>query len=364
MKGAEPLPATERPAVPGVSVPSSGDACLNEDINFDELCSCIKQTKRGKSPGTDGILADIIKDGGGLVKQSFRVNCMLAGHFPERLSVGLITVVYKYGNKSDMSNYRGITVSSVVAKLFAMILEQRIASWAEKQLLLYADSLTLMSESTAGMQQQLDALASFCEQQRQLTVNLSKTKVVVFEARRSDVLDLVLDSTFIKRVDSYKYLGFVFHATKDMKIGTAFLVAAARKALFAMRRQCLLLRLCDPAKQCKLFDTLVYQCKAMLVKSGGSAQVSVKLQKYCTGDFSNTCWVSGYLQRTKLCLQSLGDFHCRQQILRYHHRTVALDDTCLLEHAVLSGCTLSDGQAIAATADKSWHFHLGCFLGR
>ena len=75
----------------------------------------------------------MIKDGGELVKQSllWLFNCMLAGHFPERLSVGLITAVYKSGDKSDMSNYRGITVGSVIAKLFAMILEQRIASWAE-----------------------------------------------------------------------------------------------------------------------------------------------------------------------------------------------------------------------------------------
>ena len=77
------------------------------------------------------------------------------------------------------------------------------------------------------------------------------------------------------------------------------------------------------------------------MKSGGSAQVLVKQQKF--GQFP---------------LQ----IHFWQQILRYHHRTVALDDTRLLEHAMLSGCTLSDGQAIAATADKSWHFHLGCFL--
>ena len=41
-------------------------------------------------------------------------------------------------------------------------------------LLLYADDLILMSESAAGLQKQLDALASFCEE-RQLTVNLSKT---------------------------------------------------------------------------------------------------------------------------------------------------------------------------------------------
>ncbi len=32
-----------------------------------------------------------------------------------------------------MSNYRGITVGSVIAKLFAMILDHRIAFWAEDE---------------------------------------------------------------------------------------------------------------------------------------------------------------------------------------------------------------------------------------
>ena len=76
----------------------------------------------------------MIKDGGDLVQQCllWLFNCMLASHFPERLSVGLITAVYKSGDKFDMGNYIGITVGSVVAKLFAMILEQRMASWAEE----------------------------------------------------------------------------------------------------------------------------------------------------------------------------------------------------------------------------------------
>ena len=58
---------------------------------------------------------------------------MLANHFPKQLSVGLITAVYKSGDKGDMSNYRGITVGSVTAKLFAMTLDHRIyiAVWAE-----------------------------------------------------------------------------------------------------------------------------------------------------------------------------------------------------------------------------------------
>jgi len=70
-------------------------------------------------------------------------------------------------------------------------------------LLLYADDLILMSESASGLQKQLDALASFCEQ-RQLTVNLSKTKVVVFETQQSDVCDFVLSGAVVERVESYK----------------------------------------------------------------------------------------------------------------------------------------------------------------
>ena len=46
-------------------------------------------------------------------------------------------------------------------------------------LLLYADDLTIMSTTPAGLQRQLHALQHFCEQ-RQITVNLATTKVVTF----------------------------------------------------------------------------------------------------------------------------------------------------------------------------------------
>jgi hypothetical protein len=51
------------------------------------------------------------------------------------------------------------------------------------RLLLYADDLALMSHTPAGLQKQLDVLQAFCCK-RQLTVNVKKTKVVVFEARK------------------------------------------------------------------------------------------------------------------------------------------------------------------------------------
>ena len=60
----------------------------------------------------------------------------------------------------------------------------------------------------------------------------------MFEHRQSDVSDFVLNGAVAERVESYKHLGFVLHATKAMTFGTTFLVAAARKAMFAMRNWC------------------------------------------------------------------------------------------------------------------------------
>jgi len=51
------------------------------------------------------------------------------------------------------------------------------------RLLLYADDLALMSHTPARLQKQLDVLQAFCCE-RQLIVNVKKTKVVVFEARK------------------------------------------------------------------------------------------------------------------------------------------------------------------------------------
>ena len=65
--GAKPQSAPQRPADSGVSTSCPEDACLNADVTVDELSQCIKRLKRGKCPGIDGILADMINHGGDLV---------------------------------------------------------------------------------------------------------------------------------------------------------------------------------------------------------------------------------------------------------------------------------------------------------
>ena len=94
-------------------------------------------------------------------------------------------------------------------------------------LLQYADDLTIMSTTPAGLQRKINALQLFCEQ-RQLTVNLAKTKVVTFGSKaRSQTFPF--NGNEVQRMQSYKYLGFESHATKILSHGVSKLVSAANK---------------------------------------------------------------------------------------------------------------------------------------
>ena len=54
--------------------------------------------------------------------------------------------------------------------------------------------------------------------------------------------------------------------------------------------------------------------------------------------------------------------HFWQQILRYHHRVVALDNSRLVKLAMVDGCTLSTNQSVTAATNKGWQYYVGLFL--
>jgi hypothetical protein len=124
------------------------------------------------------------------------------------------------------------------------------------KLLLYADDLALMSETTQGLQKQIDAMSEFCVEQ-QLVINVSKTKVVVFEKHYSAAPKFTYRGTTIERVQSFRYLGLELHSTRGMAVAIAKLTTAGKKALFTLRRRCNDLSITNPEVMCQLFDSLV-----------------------------------------------------------------------------------------------------------
>ena len=115
--GAQPAEPSQRPAASGVSPTSkTDDECIFASITAEKRHVYIENLKRGKSPGIDGLSADMVNDGGDLLHDCLLqlFNRMLATSFPECLSAGVITAVFKSGENSDMSNYRGITVGPLL----------------------------------------------------------------------------------------------------------------------------------------------------------------------------------------------------------------------------------------------------------
>jgi hypothetical protein len=128
-------------------------------------------------------------------------------------------------------------------------------------LLLYADDLALISTSRGGLQRLLNELEAFCTV-RGLTVNIDKTKVVVFGSRAAMKEPVTYNNVPIEQVISFRYLGLELHQSGTFQIAVAKLLESARRATFALHSRCSALHIKDPKLKCSLFDALVYPIMA------------------------------------------------------------------------------------------------------
>ncbi len=122
--------------------------------------------------------------------------------------------------------------------------------------LLYADDTIILAENAKELEQALAAVADYCREWH-LTVNTSKTKVVIFSRGKvrkhpqfkfgDDVLDVV---------DEYVYLGTTFNYNGLFKKAIKKQVNQARRAMYALLAKAKKLAL--PVDiQCELFNQIV-----------------------------------------------------------------------------------------------------------
>ena len=86
--------------------------------------------KSGKAAGVDGIPPEFWKSGGPALHSKLHellVCCWEQGKLPRDLRDAVIVTLYKNkGEKSNCSNYRGITLLSIAGKIFARVLLNRL----------------------------------------------------------------------------------------------------------------------------------------------------------------------------------------------------------------------------------------------
>ena len=93
--------------------------------------------KRGKAAGHDNITAEMLQNMGenGLEMLTELFNKIWEEErIPKDWEVGIVIPLFKKGNISNCSNYRGITLLSVVLEVYERIMEKRVREILDKQL--------------------------------------------------------------------------------------------------------------------------------------------------------------------------------------------------------------------------------------
>ena len=103
------------------------------DVTFEpeEVDAVLRKLKCGKTAGHDGVQAEHLKYGGPILRDWILHVCnaiSVLEEVPVFLKMGIITPVYKGGGKDplDTNNYRGVTVTSVFAKVLESLLLPRL----------------------------------------------------------------------------------------------------------------------------------------------------------------------------------------------------------------------------------------------
>ena len=112
---------------------------LNEPPTLEELTKAIETLESRKAAGVDGIPPEIWKLGCPALHVKLHdllVCCWEQGKLPQDLRDAIIITLYKNkADKSDCSNYQGITLLSIAGKVFARVLLNRLVPTIAEEIL-------------------------------------------------------------------------------------------------------------------------------------------------------------------------------------------------------------------------------------
>jgi hypothetical protein len=101
---------------------------------LDEIQEIIRNLKRMETPGTDQINAELLEAAGPQMTQRIQeliLNIWRSERIPNEWNKSIICPIYKKGDKSECSNYRGISLLKTAYKILATVINTRLTTCAE-----------------------------------------------------------------------------------------------------------------------------------------------------------------------------------------------------------------------------------------
>jgi len=107
---------------------------LNRKIRAIEVDRAVKKLKKGKACGEDEVVNELFMYGGDVALYALwkMVNVMWRNEFiPDDWGRAVVTPLFKEGDDRDPFNYRGISLMSIIGKIYESILSMRMMEWCE-----------------------------------------------------------------------------------------------------------------------------------------------------------------------------------------------------------------------------------------
>ena len=107
---------------------SDSNGILDQAITLAEVNYVVKAIKNNKSAGSDGIVGELIKDGGNTTCEMFSTLFDLVWNNEYVLTFwreGLTVSLFKKEDREGPSNCRSITLLSVIGKLYSRVINNR-----------------------------------------------------------------------------------------------------------------------------------------------------------------------------------------------------------------------------------------------
>ena len=214
------------------------------------------------SEGISGRILTVVYNIYANAKSCVKVQNKLSDLFPCNVGVRqgenlspLLFAIYLNDFESSLScKFNGLEELSETAKEHLNTVD--VETYLHLFVLLYADDTIILAESPAELQNALDATQEYCDLW-DLTVNTSKTKVVIFSRGKvRNKPDFFFRNEKLEITDDYIYLGTTFNYNGKFDKARAKQVAQAKRALYGLRSKAQKLKL-PIDLQCELFEQLI-----------------------------------------------------------------------------------------------------------
>ena len=112
----------------------------SKPLPINELKDELFSLKINKSSGVDDVNFNIIKKCFGVLCEPLTYLFQLSlekGVFPDDLKIAKVTLIYKAGDNSDVSNYRPISLSPCFSKILELLMFNRLSKYLKENNILY-----------------------------------------------------------------------------------------------------------------------------------------------------------------------------------------------------------------------------------